>query len=400
MLRHIFKLVWKRKSRNLMLTAEILLAFIVVFAIATLAVRSWQLYHTPIGFEWTDTWRVSISTGEVQESGDKEAFIRMRNALLELDRVESVAFVTFAPFTNSAMNTRFVPIKGGPRVDSNMLFVSDNFNAVMGMKLSSGRGFSAADDGATVRPAIVTKNFADEMFPGQDALGKVYNSADNTPGTTGEQFRIVGVMDHFRPRGEFQSTDTNFMVARALDGATVHRLEMVVKLKPGTHRAFEEKLMTRLKQVQNAWDFEVTPLEEQRLNQMRQTLVPLSVVAIVAAFLLVMVGFGLFGVLWQNTTRRIPEIGLRRAIGASAGNIYGQIIGEQMMLSSFAMVIGLVLLVQLPLTGALGSFLDWKVFAGAAVLSMTVIYLISLLCALYPGWRASRLSPTEALHYE
>jgi putative ABC transport system permease protein len=36
----------------------------------------------------------------------------------------------------------------------------------------------------------------------------------------------------------------------------------------------------------------------------------------------------------------------------------------------------------------------------AAGLSMFVIYLISLLCSLYPGWRASRLSPTEALHYE
>jgi putative ABC transport system permease protein len=37
---------------------------------------------------------------------------------------------------------------------------------------------------------------------------------------------------------------------------------------------------------------------------------------------------------------------------------------------------------------------------GAAALSMTVIYLISLLCSLYPGWRASRLNPAEALHYE
>ena len=60
----------------------------------------------------------------------------------------------------------------------------------------------------------------------------------------------------------------------------------------------------------------------------------------------------------------------------------------------------LALLVQLPLTGALGASLNWSVFAVAAALSMAVIYLISLLCALYPGWRASRLSPTEALHYE
>jgi putative ABC transport system permease protein len=64
------------------------------------------------------------------------------------------------------------------------------------------------------------------------------------------------------------------------------------------------------------------------------------------------------------------------------------------------MAVGLVLLVQLPLTGALGETLNWPVFGAAAALSMAVIYLLSLLCALYPGWRASRLDPSEALHYE
>jgi putative ABC transport system permease protein len=113
-----------------------------------------------------------------------------------------------------------------------------------------------------------------------------------------------------------------------------------------------------------------------------------------------MVAFGLFGTLWQNTTQRIPEIGLRRAVGARVGDIYGQIVAEQLLLSSFAIVVGLALLVQLPLTGVLGETLNWAVFMAAAGLSMFVIYLISLLCSLYPGWRASRLSPTEALHYE
>ena len=113
-----------------------------------------------------------------------------------------------------------------------------------------------------------------------------------------------------------------------------------------------------------------------------------------------MVAFGLFGVLWQNTARRIPEIGLRRAIGASTADIYRQIIAEQLLLSSLAMGAGLLLLVQLPITGALGASLNWTVFAVAAALSMLVIYLLSLLCSVYPGWRASRMSPTDALHYE
>jgi len=121
--------------------------------------------------------------------------------------------------------------------------------------------------------------------------------------------------------------------------------------------------------------------------------------AVIAAFLLLMVAFGLFGVLWQNTTRRIPEIGMRRAAGASAGDIYRQIIVEQLMLSSLAMLVGLILLIQLPITGVFGENLGWPLFAIAALASVTVMALVSVLCALYPAWRASRLSPTEALHY-
>jgi putative ABC transport system permease protein len=105
-------------------------------------------------------------------------------------------------------------------------------------------------------------------------------------------------------------------------------------------------------------------------------------------------------VLWQSTTRRIPEIGLRRAAGATAGNIYRQIIVEQLLLTSLAMAVGLILLVQLPITGALGESLSWPLFGGASVVAATVMVLVSAGCALYPAWRAARMSPTEALHYE
>ncbi|RYF04259.1 MAG: ABC transporter permease, partial [Oxalobacteraceae bacterium] len=60
MLRHLLKLTWKRKSRHLMLSLEILLAFAVVFGIAAFALRYWQLYREPTGFDGTDVWSVAI----------------------------------------------------------------------------------------------------------------------------------------------------------------------------------------------------------------------------------------------------------------------------------------------------------------------------------------------------
>jgi putative ABC transport system permease protein len=91
---------------------------------------------------------------------------------------------------------------------------------------------------------------------------------------------------------------------------------------------------------------------------------------------------------------------LRRATGATAVNIYWQIIVEQLLLTSLAMSVGLILLAQLPITGVLGENLSWPLFGVAAIIAMSIMALVSVLCALYPAWRASRLSPTEALHYE
>ena len=60
MFRHLLKPLWKRKSRNLMLSLEILLAFVVVFAIAAAAGRFYQLYRLPTGFAHADVWSVQI----------------------------------------------------------------------------------------------------------------------------------------------------------------------------------------------------------------------------------------------------------------------------------------------------------------------------------------------------
>jgi putative ABC transport system permease protein len=285
----------------------------------------------------------------------------------------------------------------GANVTVHSLEAGDDLPDVLGMRLAAGRWFSAADDGQDALPAVLEARAAAALFPGRPALGQRFTGCDHGDGCT---FRVVGVLDAFRDRGPLM-TPVPFVLTRFTPHATPSRVSTIlVRVAPGTPRGFEAKLNQRLKAVRNDWGYQIAPLASMRASMLKQYLVPLAVVAVIAFFLLVMVAFGLFGVLWQNTTRRIPEIGLRRAIGARATDIYRQIVVEQLLLGSLAMGVGLVLLVQLPLTGALGDTLNWPVFAGAAGLSMAVIYLLSFVCSLYPGWRASRLDPAAALHYE
>jgi putative ABC transport system permease protein len=147
---------------------------------------------------------------------------------------------------------------------------------------------------------------------------------------------VVGVVEDFRNKGEL--TPVNFALMRFDPHAGKSRVRTILlKVAPGTPRAFETALNRRLKLVRNDWAYEIAPLR--RCAQPAERTAGAADRGVRDRRLhAAMVAFGLFGVLWQNTTRRIPEIGLRRAIGASAGQIYRQIIAEQLLLSSAAML--------------------------------------------------------------
>jgi putative ABC transport system permease protein len=103
--------------------------------------------------------------------------------------------------------------------------------------------------------------------------------------------------------------------------------------------------------------------------------------------------------MWQNVTRRTRELGLRRAVGADRPNVRRQILAEVAVLTTMAVVLGVVLALHVPALGLLPR-LSNAVFAAGLVASLLVVYTLTLLCGLYPSWLAARVQPAEALHYE
>jgi putative ABC transport system permease protein len=119
----------------------------------------------------------------------------------------------------------------------------------------------------------------------------------------------------------------------------------------------------------------------------------------VSSMLVAMVMLGLMGVLWQNITRRTNEIGLRRANGATVGHIFGQVVGEMLILVTAGIVPGILIISQLVFLDTLG-FLSSSIHVTAMTVSALTLYGIVVLCSLYPGYMATRVSPAAALHYE
>lgn len=400
MFRHLLKPLWKRKSRNLMLTLELLLAFIVVFAIAAASTRYYQLYSLPTGFAHDSVWSVQMERAQDGELSNETAlYEQLKRSLESLPEIERVAFADFPPFVRATWQTSVFLPDGSAETPTDRINVSDDFFAALDMELLQGRWFSSVDEGAAEQPVVINRRLAEALFPGQDATGKLI-SEGKPSGEHSTMLRITGVVEAFRNHGDLM-TPGNFLLRRfsplsSPQGVTA----LLLKLRPGTGRIFEVKLSEQLKLIRNDQSYRISPLSELRTSILSESVIPLIVLSVIAGFLLLMVTFGLFGVLWQNTTRRIPEIGMRRAAGATALQIYWQIVVEQLLLSSAAMAVGLILLVQLPITGVFGEQLNWAVFLIAALVSVVLMALVSVVCALYPAWRASRLSPTEALRYE
>ena len=145
--------------------------------------------------------------------------------------------------------------------------------------------------------------------------------------------------------------------------------------------------------------FEPRSLERLRRQELRNQIMPLIAGGIVSFFLIAMVTLGLTGVLWQNVIKRTREIGLRRAIGASSAHIHRQVLSEVVLLASVAVLIGTIIVLQLPALG-LFSIVAEPAFAAGLAGALATIYGLTVLCGLYPSWLASRLQPADALRYE
>ena len=396
MLTHIFKLIWKKKKANSLIIAEVAIAFLVIFALSALAIRNHNLYQTPLGFNFENMWRLSIANHSGWEAKrDLERVKQVIQSLEQQPEIASVALMRSPAFENWVWSSSY-------EIDGKLISymgnrISDNAPETFGMERVQGRWFGPEDDGQNYVPVLVSQRFVDNYFPGENLIGK--NIAETGVDNQTER-RVIGVFRDFRQLGELSSLRPYMFFRETLadqDSGPISGVE--IKLQPGTQVQFEARIQKLLKGIAPEWDVEIRPWEIQRQSQMRETLMPMVVLAIVGGFLLLMVAMGLFGVLWQNVTGRTEEIGLRRALGATAGQIHGQIIAELLLICTLGVLLALLLLVQLPMLGVFAE-LDWSLFAQSSLVASGFMLLLATLCAYYPGKIATHYAPAQALHYE
>lgn len=396
MIKHLLKLVWNRKRANALIVAEIFISFLVLFAVLAATITFASRWNEPLGYQWQNVWDVSLEFDiDYEEKADpalQAAMFRM------VDEVKSFPEVAAAGISNTPAYS-FSTSQGTRPInnrDVTMKYddVSDGFAETMQMKVIRGRWFNAEDDASPYWPVVLAAETAEAIYGNENPIGRKIEEDEITTHI------VVGVVETYRKDGEV-AADDNMMFRRIAPNGKYGRLgsHLLVRLNPGASPDFEQTLATRLEQVLPNVSFRVRHLERMRTNMLRTRLAPVVVGGIIGAFLISMVALGLTGVLWQSVTRRTREIGLRRAMGASGPTVHRQILLEVVLLATMAVIVGSLVILQLPILGAF-QWVTRSAFTFGFAGALATIYALTVLCGLYPSWLASRLTPADALRYE
>jgi len=292
---------------------------------------------------------------------------------------------------------------GGKNMQSTILTgVSDEEKDVSDLDMLDGRFIDQGDQERAARVVVLGYDTADQLFPGQSAIGREVEAA-------GMMFTVVGVLDKQKQafgggknpqdnQAYFPVTTFHYMHPEELDywitlkyddpknrltvvdelTELLRRRRKVLNEKPDNFAIFGTDVITRL------WD-EIT-------GGLFLLMFSLSCVALMVG------GVGVMNIMLVSVTERTREIGVRKAIGATKKTILTQFTLEAITLCAVGGVIGVVLgsLIALGVGHWLPTVLS-PLWVATAFLSSCAI---GLIFGIYPAWKAANLDPIEALRYE
>jgi putative ABC transport system permease protein len=394
MFTHLFKLIWNKRKQNFLLMAEMLVSFLVIFAVGTLIVYYYRNYKKPMGFAYENVWVVSYNNTLKTGNNDSLSLFyeTLRRTLTSIPQVKDISFTSRnIPFTQNSMQTGMSYNKQQfSGID--MYTVEDSYAAVLNMKVLEGRWFGKQDLAAKNRPIVINAGLKEKLFGNNTAVGKLIGDRDDQ-----NKKRVIGVVEDMKYYGDYSISGTGFYTR--IDTASFHELgKILILVTPNADAAFEGHLYKTIAGYMKNANIEIEHLTSRRKDMNYFYLVPMIVLLIVAGFLIINVALGLFGVLWYNINKRRTEIGLRRAVGASRRSVSVQLVTEALILATLSLIIGSFFAIQFPLLNVF--HLPAVVYITAQVFAIGFIYLLVLLCALYPGRQAAAIYPAVALHEE
>ena len=399
--------------RQALVALEVALALVLAINTGLLVKSIYQLYSTELGYRTSDvlTANLALPRRYATPAQQRDFAARWLEALAALPGVKAAALTDAPPLTAYQQVMLTATLQGGTgnanasaNAAPQTMFVataSPHFFRATGIALRQGRYFTDQDGPDAPAVALVNATFMKQYYPQGIALGAQISAPQPPGGGHGgapSTAAVVGVVADIRPRG-FESS-AQPLAYFPLAQQPRSRLSAVLQFE-GDAATLARAVTTATHKVDAdlALD-QPSTLEQQIARQTAPRRVTLILTGAFALTAVVLAALGIFGVMSYTVTQRTPEIGLRMALGADAGNILCW------MLRYGGLAIGAGLAAGLGLTFATSKLLT-SLLTGVTALDPAVIAagvaglaLIGLVACLLPALRATRVNPVDALRTE
>jgi putative ABC transport system permease protein len=387
--------------RRILVVSQVGLSVVLLMGALLFARSLRNLTTLNIGFQQNGILVTSVNFKRLQlpEAGFVEYKRQLVKSVKAIPGVESAANAIMVPFGGETWNDD-VLLEGSER-DQGVVwenFLGPGYFQTLGTPLLAGRDFDDRDTANSPKVAIVNQAFVRKILKGADPMGKRFRIHE-APGKPRPLYEIVGVTGD----NKFQDMHEEYLPFMYFPAPQQE--------KPGPDDQIIIRsslplggLMASIKQAMNAVNPGIDLEFKVFKTQVRNSLVNDELMATLSGFFgflaALLAAIGLYGVISYMVLQRTKEIGIRMAIGAKRGDVIGMILKEAGILTVAGLVIGTTL--ALASAQVVKSLLYGLKPRDPLTIVLAVVTLaaVAAFASFLPAYRASRLDPLKALHYE
>jgi predicted permease len=395
------------RLRGVLVVGEIAVAVVLLVGAGLFLRSAWRLQQVPIGFDTSGvlTARVALSPRYGSDEAIADAYKRMIEGVRAVPGVQRAGAATNIPLLGAGPDSG-TQIEGKPFTPSQALsplvrLVTDAYVEALGMTLKRGRTFQSSDMAPGAPPVVmINEQLARQAWPGEDPIGKRLSTW--TRGTEPEWREVVGVVGDVRSLGADTPPRTELFMPYTQPPSlawNVFQRSMALVVRTAADPAAH---LSTLRGAVRAVDaslplYDVMTMDEALGADGAGPRFNTWLLSLLAAAGLLLAAIGIYGVITYFVAQRIPEIGLRLALGATPRSVMIMVVRHGAGLALVGIVIGVAgalaatRMVTTLLFETTPTDLPTYVAGGLGLLT------VALLACAVPALRAVRISPMRSL---